>query len=93
MQQNAEGKRGKVWSSHCGSAVMNLASIHKDLDSTPGPDQWIKDLVLLWLWHRPAAVAPIQSLAWESPSAASVAVKKPGWGGVNVLTFIGQKPR
>ena len=25
------------------------------------------DLVLLWLWHRPAAVAPIQSLARELP--------------------------
>ena len=23
------------------------------------------DLALLWLWHRPAAVAPIQPLAWE----------------------------
>ena len=25
------------------------------------------DLALLWLWHRPAAVAPIQPLAWELP--------------------------
>ena len=25
------------------------------------------DLVLLWLWCRPAAVAPIRELAWESP--------------------------
>ena len=23
------------------------------------------DPVLLWLWYRPAAVTPIQSLAWE----------------------------
>ena len=23
------------------------------------------DLVLLWLWRRPAAVAPIRPLAWE----------------------------
>ena len=34
------------------------------------------DLVLLWLWHRPAAIAPIQTLAWEPPYAASVAPKK-----------------
>ena len=24
---------------------------------------------LLWLWYRPAAVAPIQPLAWEPPYA------------------------
>ena len=28
------------------------------------------DPVLLWLWCRPAAVAPIGPLAWESPYAA-----------------------
>ena len=30
---------------------------------------------LMWLWCRPAAVAPIQLLAWEPPHAASVALK------------------
>ena len=30
---------------------------------------------LLWLWHRPAAVAPIQPLDWEPPYAAVVALK------------------
>ena len=34
------------------------------------------DPVLLWLWHRPVAIAPIQPLAWESPYAAGVALKK-----------------
>ena len=29
-------------SSHCGTVVMNLTSIHKDLGSIPGPDQWAK---------------------------------------------------
>ena len=33
------------------------------------------DLVLLWLWRRPAAVAPIGPLAWEPPYAAGVALK------------------
>ena len=28
------------------------------------------DLVLLWLWHRPAATALIRPLAWETPYAA-----------------------
>ena len=34
------------------------------------------DLVLLWLWHRPAAEALIKPLAWEPPYAASVALKR-----------------
>ena len=34
------------------------------------------DLALLWLWGRPAAVAPIQPLAWELPYAVGVAFKK-----------------
>ena len=33
------------------------------------------DLVLLWLWHTPAAVAPIQPLAWELLYATGVALK------------------
>ena len=31
------------------------------------------DPVLLWLWHRPVAAAPIQPLAWEPPYAAGAA--------------------
>ena len=34
------------------------------------------DLVLLWLWHRPAAVALIQPIGWEPPHAVGVALKK-----------------
>ena len=33
------------------------------------------DPSLLWLWHGPAAVAPIRPLAWEPPYAASAALK------------------
>ena len=33
------------------------------------------DLALLWLWHRLAAVALIQLLAWEPPYATNVALK------------------
>ena len=33
------------------------------------------DLVLLWLWCRLAAAAPIQPLAWEPPYAVGVAIK------------------
>ena len=31
--------------------------------------------MLLWLWCRLAAVAPIRPLAWELPHAAGVALK------------------
>ena len=31
---------------------------------------------LLWLWHRPAATAPIRPLAWELPYAARAALEK-----------------
>ena len=34
------------------------------------------DLALLWLWCRPAAVAPIRPLAWEPPYASGTALKK-----------------
>ena len=34
------------------------------------------DLVLLWLWCRPAAVAPIRPLAWEPPYAAGMALRR-----------------
>ena len=33
------------------------------------------DLVLLWLWHRLATVAPIQPLAWEPPNAVGAALE------------------
>ena len=34
------------------------------------------DSKLLWLWCRPAAVAPIKPLAWEPPYASGAALKK-----------------
>ena len=34
------------------------------------------DPELLWLWHRPAAIAPILPLAWEHPYAVGAARKK-----------------
>ena len=34
------------------------------------------DPTLLWLWCRPAAVAPIGPLAWEPPYDEGAAVKR-----------------
>ena len=34
------------------------------------------DLVLLWLWYRQAAAAPIEPVAWEFPHAVGVAMKR-----------------
>ena len=34
------------------------------------------DPVLLWLWHRLVATAPIRPLAWEPPHARGAALEK-----------------
>ena len=34
------------------------------------------DPVLLWLWYRSAATAPIRPLAWEPPYATGAALEK-----------------
>ena len=40
-------KKGEIWSSHCGSVVMNPTSISKDAGSIPGLAQGVKDPALL----------------------------------------------
>ena len=45
------------------------------MGSIPGLALWVKDLALLWLWHRPAATAQIRPLAWEPPYAEGAALK------------------
>ena len=61
-----------------------------DAGSIPGLAQQVKELALLqgrslmqlkscvlWLWHKPAAVALMTPpLAWEPPHAMGVAVKR-----------------
>ena len=63
--------------------VRSLASLSELVSQAPGVAVSCgvgrrrgSDLVLLWLWCRPAAEALIQPLAWESPYAARAAVEK-----------------
>ena len=72
-----DGFKTKEGSSHCGSVVTNWISIHEDAGLIPGlAPQWVKYLVLLWLWCRPAATAPIPPLAWKLPYAVDVVLKR-----------------
>ena len=45
------------------------------------------DLVLLWLWCRLAAVAPIRPLAWELPYAAGVALTSKKQSQTNKMSY------
>ena len=61
--------------SHRGAVETNLTRNHEIAGSIPDLAQRVKDPVLLWLWFRPAAMALIWLLAWESPYATGVALK------------------
>ena len=67
--------------------VKNPTSIHEEVGLIPGLTQWINDLalpqaavqcksLLLWLWCRLAAAAPIQPLTQESPYTAGASLKR-----------------
>ena len=51
-------KTNEYGSSHCGSADTNQQSIQKDVDSIPGPSQWVKDQTL------PRAAVKFEDAAW-----------------------------
>ena len=66
--------RMRVWSlvSLSGSGIWHCLGCR--VGRRPGLDPTL--LWLLWLWYRSAAVALIQTLAWEHPYAARVALKR-----------------
>ena len=49
----------KKRSSCRGTVETNPTRNHELAGSIPGLIQWVKELALLWLWYRLAAVAPI----------------------------------
>ena len=68
-------KKYSSWSSHRGALETNPTRNHEVAGSSPGLSQWVKDLVLLWLWCRLVATARIGPLAQEPPYATGVALK------------------
>ena len=51
-------------------------SLCENAGSIPGLSQWVKDLVLLWLWCRLTTAALIRPLAWGLPYAVGAALKR-----------------
>ena len=83
-------KKPRLRSSHCGSAEMNLASIHEDSGSIPASLTRLRIQGCRELWCRSqtrlrsdvavavvslAATAPVQPLAQEPPQAMGAALK------------------
>ena len=53
--------------------LTNPTRIHEDVGLIPALLSGLR--IWLWLWCRPASVAPIRPLAWEPPYATGAAVK------------------
>ena len=58
------------------SGLRTQRCLCENAGSILGLAQWVEDLALLWLWHRPAAAALIRPPAWELPYATGAAIKR-----------------
>ena len=80
-------KQEKTWELH---------SIHEDVGLIPCLTQWVKNPVLLWLWCRPAAAAPVWPLAQELPHAMGASLirkkKRQNLNCYPVLKLWGRRP-
>ena len=76
-------------SPHCDTVETNPTCMHEDVGLIPGPDQCVKDLALLWLCQRPAAVGLIGPLAWDLPYASGTALKQNKQKKGNAIFLIG----
>ena len=66
-----------IWPASMRMQVWSLASL-SGLRTQHCHELWCRstNLVLLWQWHRPEAIVPIQPPAWEPPYAVGAALKK-----------------
>ena len=73
-----------LWNFHCGSVVTNPTGINENAGWIPGlacelSIWYCHELCCrskMWLWCRPAAIAPIQPLASELPYIVDAALKR-----------------
>ena len=56
--------------------LTNPTRNHEVVCLIPGLAQWVKDPVLLWLWHRPSAIALIRPLDWQPSYAMGATLEK-----------------
>ena len=75
-------------SSHCGSEETYLSSNHEDAGSSWASLSGLRVWCCCELWCRPAAAGLIGPLAWESPYARDVALRKLKKGCFYYLVFI-----
>ena len=61
IEEVRRGREGKRISKSKEEFPLWLSGLqtYEDVGWNPGSALWVKDLVLPWLWHRPAAIAQI----------------------------------